>query len=51
MWQRSAGFLGKDVGQLLKTDLEELSSVDILGEIRTITPDLLERTDEGSVSR
>lgn len=44
--QGSARFLGKDVGQLLKTDLEDLGSVDILGEIRTITPDVLERTDE-----
>ncbi len=43
MRQRSAGFLGKDVRQLLEADLEELGSVDIVGEVGTVAPDVLAR--------
>jgi hypothetical protein len=41
--QRSAGFFGEDAGKLLKTDLEVLGSVDIMGDIGTAAPGVLHR--------
>lgn len=41
MGEWSAGFIGKDVDQLLELDLESFSSIVIFGQVLRTSPDVL----------
>lgn len=41
MWEGSAGLVGEDIGEPLKTKLDILGSIFVLGEVGTFSPYLL----------